>query len=106
MTDLTVQFLAFEGCPLADAARGNLQKALEACGVSGFEEIDILAPEAPDALRGWGSPTILIDGRDITGRPKGESVSCRVYPGPERVPDEVSIVAAITRAQKTLAKAG
>ena len=89
---MLVQFLAFNGCPLADPARENLRKALSLFGLSSFEEIDILDPSAPDDLRGWGSPTILIDGVDITGLPKGNSVSCRVYNLPGGVPDVQSIV--------------
>ena len=101
MSDVHVQFLAFEDCPLADAARGNLQQALAGCGVSGYEEIDILDPETPDDLPGWGSPTILVNGVDVTGQPKGDSVSCRVYPGPDRVPDPASIVTSIKSALRS-----
>ena len=104
MSDMNVQFLAFEGCPLADAARGNLEKALADCGMIGYEEIDILAPGTPDDLPGWGSPTILVNGADVTGQPKGESVSCRIYSGPDRVPETASIVASIKNAQALTGK--
>ena len=89
---MDVQFLAFSGCPLADPARENLKQALADCGMSNFEEVDILDPASPEALRGWGSPTILVNGLDVTGQPKGNSVSCRVYPFPGGVPDVQSIV--------------
>ena len=92
---MSVQFLAFSGCPLADPARDNLKKALANCGMSDFEEVDILDPATPDELRGWGSPTILVDGVDVTGQPKGNSVSCRVYPDPGGVPNVASIVKGI-----------
>ena len=99
MSDVNVQFLAFEGCPLADAARANLEKALADCGMSDYEEVDILGPDTPADLPGWGSPTILVNGVDVTGQPKGDSVSCRVYPGLDRVPETASIVASIKSAQ-------
>ena len=99
MADVRVQFLAFDGCPLADAARANLEKALADCGMSGYEEIDILDPATPADLPGWGSPTILVNGVDVSGQPKGDSVSCRIYPGPDRVPDPASIVTSIKSAQ-------
>ena len=92
---MDVQFLAFSGCPLADPAREKLKQALADCGMSNFEEIDILDPASPEALRGWGSPTILVNGLDVTGQPKGNSVSCRVYPFPGGVPDVQSIVAGL-----------
>ena len=95
MTDVRIQLLTFEGCPLADAARVVLEAALADCGMKNFEEIDILDPETPDELSGWGSPTILVDGADITGEPKGNSVSCRIYQGPEGVPEKSDIIASI-----------
>ena len=92
---MDVQFLAFSGCPLADLARENLRKALADCGMSSFEEVDSLDPASPEELRGWGSPTILVNGMDVTGQPKGNNVSCRVYPSPGGVPDVQSIVAGL-----------
>jgi mercuric ion transport protein len=72
-----------------------LEAALADCGINDYEEIDILDPKTPDELRGWGSPTILVDGVDITGQPKGDSVSCRVYSGPKGVPEKSEIIAGI-----------
>ena len=92
---MDIQFLAFSGCPLAEPTRENLKKALAECGMSDFEEIDILDPASPEELRGWGSPTILVNGLDVTGLPRGNSVSCRVYPFPSGVPDVQSIVAGL-----------
>jgi hypothetical protein len=65
----------------------------------GYEEIDILDPDTPDDLPGWGSPTILVNGVDVSGQPKGNNVSCRIYPGPSRVPSSTDIVASIRRVQ-------
>ncbi len=95
LSEVTVQFLAFDGCPLADAARAALEQALSNCAMSSYEEIDILDPGSPKELRGWGSPTILVNGIDASGQVKGDSVSCRVYPGPNGVPDRRAIVASI-----------
>jgi len=98
MTNATnVQFLYFSGCPLADPARHNLTEAMAQAGNNKFEEIDILDPSSPEHLRAWGSPTILIDGVDVTGQPKGNSVSCRIYPFPGGVPDVQSILAGLQR---------
>ena len=97
---MDVQFLAFSGCPLADPARENLKKALSDCSISDFEEVDILDPASPEELRGWGSPTILVNGLDVTGLPKGDSVSCRVYPFPGGIPDVQSIVAGLKAASE------
>lgn len=95
---MDIKFLAFNGCPLAAPARENLKAALSECGISEFDEIDILDPDVPEELRGWGSPTILVDGTDVTGIPKGNSVSCRVYPFEGGVPDVSSIVSGLKSA--------
>ena len=89
---MIIQFLVFDGCPLADPARENLKEALATCGIEAFEEIDILDSTSSEELRGWGSPTILVNGKDITGHPKGVGASCRVYDMPNGVPDVQSIV--------------
>ena len=104
MANIQVQLLAFDGCPLAAPARANLEKALADCGMRDYQDIDILDPATPDDLPGWGSPTILVDGVDVTGQPKGDSVSCRVYPGSDRVPDPASIVTSIESAQALAGK--
>ncbi len=97
MTDTRVQFLIFDGCPLAGRARQALQQALGECGIDDYEEIDILNPSVPDELRAWGSPSILINGSDVSGRPKGDGVGCRIYSGPDRVPSPAGIVACIKK---------
>jgi len=95
MVPMIVQLLVFDGCPLAEPARENLKEALTICEIEAFEEIDILDSTAPEELRGWGSPTILVNGQDITSHPKGDGASCRVYPTPNGVPDVQSIVTSI-----------
>ena len=80
-----VQFLTFDGCPLADVARSELKIALKECGIENYEEIDILDPSASENLRGWGSPTILVNGVDVAGQRKGDDASCRFYGGDRRV---------------------
>ncbi len=97
---VSIQFLTFEGCPLTDAARAELERALAECGIRDYEEIDILDPDAPEELRGWGSPTILVKGQDVAGQTKGNSASCRIYPGRKRVPDAATIASSIEAAAR------
>ena len=96
-----IQFLAFSGCPLAAPARDNLKKALLDSGIASFEEVDILDPNSPSGLRDWGSPTILVNGSDVTGEPKGNSVSCRVYSTPGGVPDVQTIIDSLRSTRDT-----
>ena len=82
----TIQLLVFSGCPLANAARASLHEALAELQIAGYVEVDLLDPATPAELRAWGSPTILVDGEDVT-----------VYEGPDGVPAAATIVASIER---------
>jgi hypothetical protein len=95
--DPTVQLLVFSGCPLAGAARESLRKALAELRITSYSEVDLLDPATPAELRTWGSPTILVDGEDVTGGRPGDGIGCRVYQGPDRVPAAATIVASIER---------
>ena len=53
MNTIRVQFLVFDGCPLAEAARKELDAAVSEAGLAEYEQIDILDPETPEELRGW-----------------------------------------------------
>ena len=96
-----IELLIFANCPLADAARASLMQALAELSIATYDEIDLLDPTTPDELRGWGSPTILVDGEDASGAPKGASIGCRVYQEPGRVPSPATIVAAIRSWSRT-----
>jgi hypothetical protein len=77
---MRVQLLTFPGCPSAEPARDVLRRALAEMGLpDGFEEVDVSRPETPEALRGWGSPTILVDGRDVAGAAPSAGAACRLY---------------------------
>ena len=64
----SVELIYFTGCPYVDAARASLRTALGAAGLPlVWQEWDQTAPTAPAHVQGFGSPTVLIDGRDVTG---------------------------------------
>jgi len=78
---MKVQLLTFPGCPNAPAARESLRRVLAEMGLPpDFEEIDTSSPATLPELRGWSSPTILVNGRDAGGLegPAGAG-SCRLY---------------------------
>ena len=87
-----VQFLSFAGCPLERQARTELEKALAECGLDRYENVDIMAEQTVEELKSWGSPTILVNGKDGTGHQGGDGVGCRVYGGDLGVPDAQTIV--------------
>ena len=68
-------------CPNVAECRGNLLKAFTAAGKKPlWREVDRSAKDTPASLRGYGSPTILIDGTDVGGqKPVSDGASCRLY---------------------------
>jgi len=57
----------------ADAARGRLKKAFAYFGrAPRWTEWEQHDQNAPDYAKRYGSPTILVDGKDIAGMEPGE----------------------------------
>lgn len=90
-------------CPNVEAAREALRQALLVVNSNIFwREWDRSSTSTPERMKGYGSPTILIDGTDVVGV-SGESraASCRVYCQPDGqllgVPAVETIVAALQR---------
>ncbi|MEO7736125.1 MAG: mercuric transporter MerT family protein [Kofleriaceae bacterium] len=94
---MKIQLLTFPDCPNAGPAREALREALREARVDvSVEEIDISHDDAAAALRAWGSPTILIDGADVTGaKPSEGEIGCRLYTG--GTPSVAQIRAALRR---------
>jgi hypothetical protein len=79
---MKIQLLSFAECPNGPTTRERLQHVIRELGVEApIEEIDVTAPTTPVELRGWSSPTILIDGEDLEGAVAGDCPSCRLYSG-------------------------
>lgn len=75
-----VDLVFFDGCPNADEARINVRDAL---GGGSWREWNLSSPDTPDRFRGYGSPTVLVGGRDVTGASaSSEGVSCRTDGAP------------------------
>ena len=67
-------------CPNVASARANLVQALSQLGLAPtWVEHLIGDPASPSRVRGFGSPTILVDGRDVAGIEPGEENCCRIY---------------------------
>jgi len=93
--------LVYEGsCPNIAAARTQLLRAFAAAGLAPrWQEWELHSGDAPERVRGYGSPTILVDGRDVSGLPAGEADCCRVYAREDGryqgVPSQADIVHAL-----------
>jgi len=78
--------LLYDGdCPNVGRARAQLLRAFVLAGVSPrWQEWRTDDPACPRRLRGFGSPTVLVQGRDVSGESRAADASCcRVYDGPD-----------------------
>jgi hypothetical protein len=102
----TVEFLWWSGCPSWERALAELRDELEAAGLdpAAIELREIDSDEAAEREAFPGSPTIRIDGRDVS--PPGPvdpiGLSCRMYRlrdgRPSPLPDRADVREAIARA--------
>jgi len=105
---MKVQLLYFPGCPNVDAARNALRRSLDALGLRvAVEETDVTEARIARHLRGWGSPTILIDGVDVGGEREPTGAACRLYatggePISRGVPPEPLIRSALERSVRAM----
>lgn len=79
-----IELVYFDGCPNASQARDNLREAVEASGQSlAWSEWDLMAASTAAHYRRFGSPTILVNGEDVTGENIGtEAMACRADGAP------------------------
>ena len=79
-----VELIVFEGCPNASLARANLRAALVSAGREViWMQWDLLADWTPEHLRRHGSPTVLVNGRDVMGEDAGgAAMACRADGAP------------------------
>lgn len=99
----TVDLVYDQGCPNVKTARANLMRAFSRAGVPvRWTEHQIGSSDAPAHVRGYGSPTILVDGVDVEGLVAGAEDCCRVY-AEGGAPGVEIIAAALTRARSEFA---
>lgn len=81
MTTNRIDLVWEKDCPNAEAARNVVREALGAAGFAQqWTEWEIGQDDLPSYARGFGSPTILVDRKDVTGLPGGGcDDACRIY---------------------------
>jgi hypothetical protein len=67
MTNTRAELIYFEGCPHVTEARRRLTRALSECGLPQVWQEWNVTDEVPPYARTYGSPTVLVDGRDVRG---------------------------------------
>ena len=92
-----IELVYFDGCPNVDDARANIRAALEAADLPPtWREWNQHDPNAPEYVKQYGSPTVLVDGRDVTGEEPGMAGSaCRADGAPSAVIIRLAIAAVV-----------
>lgn len=92
----TIEVLGFTGCPNTPTILANTRAAVARLGWGGPDAsvayIDQEGLPEGDTRRGWPTPTVLVDGRDLFGMPAptGAAMGCRLYPGGAPSVDEIA----------------
>jgi hypothetical protein len=104
-----VELVYEQTCPNIAAARTQLLRAFAAAGLPPrWQEWDVARVDAPAHTRGYGSPTILVNGADVTGEAATrDDLCCRVYANTDSrnrgVPPRAQIAAALRAASAAAA---
>ena len=79
---IKVELVYDSDCPNVEATRRRLERALQGAGLPEIKwrEWDRAFPESPAYVRAHGSPTILVNGRDVASSPSAnQGDCCRIY---------------------------
>ena len=94
-----IELVYFQGCPHVEAARSAMREALSAMSMPlEWVEWDREDDSTPPTLRRYGSPTVLVNRRDVVPT-QSDGNCCRLYPGRDGVqaaPSVESICSALS----------
>ena len=101
---MKIELITDSDCPNVEATRAALREALDVVGLPHeWTEWDRVAESSPQYARRYGSPTVLVDGIDVSGEGGAADANCcRIYQDEEGrfrgVPSRESVVAAVKAA--------
>ncbi len=76
----TVELIYDSDCPNVPPARENLLRAFGQAGLPPrWREWERADAAAPAHVHRWGSPTVLVDGKDVAGASDSDAACCRIY---------------------------
>lgn len=103
----TVEFIYDHDCPNVSMTRTQLLLAFSETGILPcWKEWERSDSRSPEYVRGYGSPTILINGKDVAGvAPTNGTSCCRLYPGSSGDMQGIPPVELIASALRTTARA-
>ncbi|MHB1142905.1 MAG: MerC family mercury resistance protein [Sulfuricaulis sp.] len=102
----TVELIYDNDCPNVLLARENLLRAFSQAGlVPRWREWDRADTQAPEYARKYGSPTVLVNGKDVAGSGVADASCCRIYMSDDGIhrgaPPVASIMVALSQTSKT-----
>jgi len=101
-SQLKIELIFDHDCPNVPQAREVLQQALERLQMDAvWQEWERSDAACPEYARALGSPSILVNEKDVSPSAHNESSCCRVYPENSRFkgcPSLESVIAAIETA--------
>lgn len=79
---MKVELIYDLSCPNVPATRANLLRSFSDLGITAtWQEWDRNSVEAPDYVKSYGSPTLLVNGKDLIVMPsEAAGDCCRIYP--------------------------
>ncbi len=98
---MNIELIYDEDCPNVEGARALIKRALGTVGVngSGWQEHCRQDKNAPAFAQDYGSPTILVNGKDVAPTTGPGGNACRIYRDTEGrisgLPPEANVVAAL-----------
>lgn len=77
----TVELIYDHDCPNVSKARAQLSRAFSETGLpASWAEWERTDPASPGYVHSYGSPSILVNGKDVAGAEASEGISCcRIY---------------------------
>ena len=98
---MTVELIYDDDCPNAAGARTLIERAMQAVGISKptWEEHCRQDEAAPSYAKEYGSPTILVNGKDVAPVAGAGGNACRIYRDEaghmSGLPPEANVIAAL-----------
>ncbi len=78
----TIELIYDSDCPNISLARENLLRAFDQARLTPrWREWNRADAEAPSYVQAHGSPSILVNGKDVTGSDPTDATCCRIYTG-------------------------
>ncbi|MEW6331505.1 MAG: hypothetical protein AB1560_08600 [Pseudomonadota bacterium] len=103
----TVELIYDRDCPNVPQARANLLRAFNLAGLAPrWHEWDRAEADVPAYVKGYGSPTILVNRTDVAGATATDAACCRIYTNDKGAKQGVPPVSLIVSALRTKSNSG